>query len=1025
MIFASTADNLLISVRSAWLSRNRGFAVFAGVLLSTLVLTAILAYGTSLSQIAMQETIKNISYDGVVYFKNEPDYKSGSRTSVTSEFSDICTEFTNRVEFTDCTLVFAQQGYYRYAYTDNRWEAEFKARYFAQDIRLESIDTLDVEDDEIEDNPNRNPVMFLEPGGIDGQLGNIYAEKLVDGSWFASAFDDTSGSVLIPQRVANARNLAVGDSLNLTYSFVTDKQERDQEITCESSENGNESYLDKGEWDTQFCRQKVLLENVSVTGIYKPSEGNWRGNDLSGRILLTTASLNSKQIEELMDTDHALLVFNIDRSLIPSSSIEDAEIWLDELEKSMEGSPSNPVTYGDVEINYEDGIVGYLSDISIFVVLIQIFDYILMIPAIFLSLAVLVYGLNLALEQRRSEIAIHRVYGGTNKSLLGLILSEVFIISTVAWTIGYFLGILSAEFIANTVGFMEFEKSEFALSPKVSVIPTIVIFVVTVGLSMMIGFVKTKRFLSMDIEEGIKKEIKPKRNRVIFLIHILLFLLGLSAVAINIMNLKLSIITGLISGLGPFTLWIGGSVVFARLSGYAPRVTTFLLGKTKILSDVRIGIRGSELNRSMNQLGLIVVLTISIVTMAAFQGYTGSLVDERSASSSVGADIKINLSTPMSDQEVNTLLTSSIDNITLVKVPYPKNIASLYNDTVGIKGQRYSIDIAVLTSNHRDVLHWNDQSVQGGLSVLTKLSEPGFTSGVDAAETLDLAVKSDEGGLSGVISPFNAFEDDDGVGFDSITLTYPYVDQSEVVTQNEVTVGFIGGHNWIPGVPQDKSNSFILIDDSTFKNLNDNADYKAIIWFVELCDEKANSCLDALEALSEQLESNPTVTSVEDWSKAYDEVKRNGGLIFGTPGILSLQYIVAAFAALASSLVFLSLILARRRRELAILQSIGASATQLSRLVIFEIISVFTLSLVLGGLLGLGLAEAFTGLFSLLGGLFQLLLESETVIARELVWPWIQVLLVNGLVFVAVLIALLFTTLRAVRSDLPTVLKEE
>ena len=93
----------------------------------------------------------------------------------------------------------------------------------------------------------------------------------------------------------------------------------------------------------------------------------------------------------------------------------------------MQGSPSNPVTYGDVEINYEDGIVGYLSDISIFVVLIQIFDYILMIPAIFLSLAVLVYGLNLALEQRRSEIAIHRVYGGTNKSLLGLILSEVFI----------------------------------------------------------------------------------------------------------------------------------------------------------------------------------------------------------------------------------------------------------------------------------------------------------------------------------------------------------------------------------------------------------------------------------------------------------------------------------------------------------------------------------------------------------------------------------------------------------------------
>jgi hypothetical protein len=93
--------------------------------------------------------------------------------------------------------------------------------------------------------------------------------------------------------------------------------------------------------------------------------------------------------------------------------------------------------------------------------------------------------------------------------------------------------------------------------------------------------------------------------------------------------------------------------------------------------------------------------------------------------------------------------------------------------------------------------------------------------------------------------------------------------------------------------------------------------------------------------------------------------------------------------------------------------------------VVFEIISVFTLSLVLGGLLGLGLAQTFTGLFSLLGAFFQLFMESEVIVARELVWPWMQILTVNGLVFVLVFVALLLTTVRAVRSDLPTVLKEE
>jgi ABC-type lipoprotein release transport system permease subunit len=140
---------------------------------------------------------------------------------------------------------------------------------------------------------------------------------------------------------------------------------------------------------------------------------------------------------------------------------------------------------------------------------------------------------------------------------------------------------------------------------------------------------------------------------------------------------------------------------------------------------------------------------------------------------------------------------------------------------------------------------------------------------------------------------------------------------------------------------------------------------------------------------------------------------------------LSLQYVVAVFATLASSVVFLSLILGRRRGELAILQSIGASLSQLSRLVIFEVISVFTFSLLLGGILGLGLAKVFTGLFGIFGGLFQLVLGSEVVIARELVWPWTQLLIVNGLIFALVFLSLFITTFRAIRSDLPTVLKEE
>jgi hypothetical protein len=389
---------------------------------------------------------------------------------------------------------------------------------------------------------------------------------------------------------------------------------------------------------------------------------------------------------------------------------------------------------------------------------------------------------------------------------------------------------------------------------------------------------------------------------------------------------------------------------------------------------------------------------------------------------SAGADMQINLAKPMYESEVKELLASSIGEMSAKNTFAPKALASLHKDKVGIKDQRYTADIVVVSKNHRQVLNWHDQTFQQGFEGLSNLSNLGFTSGSNAARKLDLAVQSSGETINNIFSGFDGFERDAEGGFDSITMVYP----SESQDQKSVTVSYEGGHKWIPGRPQSiLAEAVVLIEESTFRILNGNEDYKAKDWFVEFCDEKSKTCGDYLKDLNSQIIINNAVVSAKNWQEEYDEVKRNGGLIFGTPGILSLQYVVAVFATLASSVVFLSLILGRRRRELAILQSIGASVSQLSRLVIFEVISVFTFSLLLGGILGLGLAKVFTGLFGIFGGLFQLILGSEVVITRELVWPWPQLLIVNGLIFALVFLALFITTFRAIRSDLPTVLKEE
>jgi ABC-type lipoprotein release transport system permease subunit len=119
-------------------------------------------------------------------------------------------------------------------------------------------------------------------------------------------------------------------------------------------------------------------------------------------------------------------------------------------------------------------------------------------------------------------------------------------------------------------------------------------------------------------------------------------------------------------------------------------------------------------------------------------------------------------------------------------------------------------------------------------------------------------------------------------------------------------------------------------------------------------------------------------------------------------------------------------VLNQRKKELAILQAIGASPSQIIRLVLFEILSIVMVSMALGVLLGMGLALAFNGFFGVFGFIFQIFGSSTaTPIDRDLVWPWFELGLVSLSVFIAVVMALLFTTRKALRSDLASVLKGE
>ena len=214
-----------------------------------------------------------------------------------------------------------------------------------------------------------------------------------------------------------------------------------------------------------------------------------------------------------------------------------------------------------------------------------------MIPIVFLSLAVLIYGLVLSLEQRRREVSIHRVIGADGKNLQGMVLLELFVMSSVAWLIGYILALMAVPIVLSAVGFMEFRTGDFDVNPTLGIGSTLFTAITTLGLAMIFGRSRAREFIELEIEEGVRKttvKAEPKRW-----LHWTAFLFGMLAVIDTWLEMNGSedgivsnfFIEGLIGIIGPFALWIGGALLLGRIGAKGPQIMQLLFGRSPLLKD--------------------------------------------------------------------------------------------------------------------------------------------------------------------------------------------------------------------------------------------------------------------------------------------------------------------------------------------------------------------------------------------------------------------------------------------------------
>ena len=1175
-------ENIRLASQSAWRGRERGLAVVAGVFLASLVITTVFSYGVGLSQIFFDESLSGEPIDAKIEYAREPAEGADGWSNNTTTMQNVCTELMEKYseELSDCALIFGRQG----IHSGGFFNEDF---VFAQPLEMRSITdeqnpfwlNVTFKYPELDDGgppiSDMRSIRLMGPEAFDGELASRYGERIIQGQgeWPDPANMSSQRGVIIPSNIASQAKAEVGDVLEtVEFVYVVDSEFFDSGgVELVESCPGVASASPNGKI---YCRQSIIMTNMTVVGIYQPWD---LGNPTlaPNPIFTTWTALDESQRATLMDYDHMYLGVTIDRSQLPTSSTADAQDWLNVLKSDI---MADNYTSEGVELFYTDIVGGTITFLNIFLGLIQTFDYIIMVPIVVMSLAVLVYGLILSLEQRRKEISIHRVIGADSAGLQGMVLLELAVFSSVAWIAGYLLAMFSVPVVLSAVGFMEFRTGEYDIDPALSFGSTLFTALSTLGLAILFGRKRSQKFIELEIEEGVKstlQEAEPKRW-----LHWLCFIFGLISVIDTWLEMNGSedgivsnfFFEGLLGIFGPFLLWIGGALLLGRIGAKGPQIMLLLFGRSRLLKDVKRGLKGSGSTESVNRLAVIMLLTLSIVTLAAVQGYTGTLVDERTVDATVGSDVQVTFENPQNQSQALSIFNEIYDgsaNAVATTVP-----SILLKPTEGGDTLR----TWVILDDSDEVLKWNEQSIPGTdvSDALDAYSKLGFTAGEDSAYTLKLAGSdSGKGGnLDDVllkegdkqfekleftwdevsfrfinstddIDPFELFLEytelmnldlsdvdfsgqdlsyrnlsrldfsganlsganlqgsnlsesilvgtnldnanlqdtnlintviveltdgsmsqanltganmaglfgdvdfsqtilgnstcpdgsmanmtgcESGASFIPTPLAAPIfasgVQVEFIVIPHNITLEYMGLHKYIPGISTTTIDSELIIGESSWRTLvgeNRTLNHNSTTWIFKVDGVEGED----LETLGSNIEADSRVAGVTDWASEHKTVERNGGLIFGTPGLLSLQFVVASIAAVASSFVFLSLVLNQRKKELAVLQAIGASPNQILRLVLFEILSIVMVSMVLGLILGIGLAFSFNGFFDVFGFIFGIFGGTSTSIRRELVYPWLQLGFVSLSVFAAVVMALLVTTRRALKSDLAIVLKGE
>ena len=389
-----TPSKLRLAALSSWRGKERGLAVLAGVFLASLVITTVLSYGVGLSQLFFEESLKGEPFDAKIEFARTPTEGSLGWSNNTTTMTEVCDQLMDEFsEFTDCTLVLGRQGIHNGGF----FNPEF---IIAQPLEMDSIvddsnpywSNVTFDYPELADAgppiSDMRSVRFLGPEAFDGEFANRLSGNIIAGmgEWPTPENMSEQRGVILPSTIASQAKASVGDVLeSFTFFYVVDESTLfEGSVTNENCDG----IVTPETNEMIYCRMPMTVTNLTVVGVYEPWD---LGNPTlaPNPIFTTWEVLDESQRGNLIDNDHMYLGVTIDRGELPTSSTAAAAEWLEILGTEVQ---SENYTDEGIELYYTDIVGGTIMFLNIFLGLIQIFDYIIMIPIVILSLSVLIIG---------------------------------------------------------------------------------------------------------------------------------------------------------------------------------------------------------------------------------------------------------------------------------------------------------------------------------------------------------------------------------------------------------------------------------------------------------------------------------------------------------------------------------------------------------------------------------------------------------------------------------------------------------